>query len=40
MDMTGKGHWGIGDYMSEIKTNEDAEKAIPIIEKVYNFKVK
>jgi len=31
---------GIGNYMSEIKTNEDIEKAIPLIEKVYNFKVK
>ena len=40
INMTGKGHWGIGNYMSEIKTNEDIEKAIPLIEKVYNFKVK
>ncbi len=40
MNIAGKGHWGIGYYMSEIKTNEDAEKTIPIIEKVYNFKVK
>lgn len=40
LDMTGKGHWGIGNYMSEIKTNNDVEMTIPIIEKVYNFKIK
>lgn len=40
LDVTGKGHWGIGNYMSEIKTNDDVEMTIPIIEKVYNFKIK
>lgn len=40
IDYTGKGHWGIGNYMSEIKNETDIEKAIPLIEKVYNFKVK
>lgn len=39
-DLTGKGHWGIGNYMSEIKTEMDIEKSIPLIEKVHNFKVK
>jgi len=34
------GHWGIGDYMSEIKNGSDIEKAILLIEKVYNFKLK
>jgi len=34
------GHWGIGDYLSEIKKEEDIKKAIPFIEKVYHFKVK
>jgi hypothetical protein len=32
--------WGMGDYMSEIVTDVDIEKAIPLIEKVYDFKVK
>jgi len=39
-DYSGKGHWGLGDYMSEIKNDSDIEKAIPLIEKVYNMKVK
>lgn len=34
------GHWGVGDYMSEIKTESDIDKAIPLIEKVYELKVK
>jgi len=34
------GHWGIGDFMSEIKNELDVEKAIPLIAKVYDFKVK
>lgn len=34
------GHWGIGDYMSEIKNESDIEKAIPLIEKIYHLKVK
>jgi len=39
-DLTGKGHWGIGNYMLEIKSEMDIEKSIPLIEKVHNFKVK
>ena len=34
------GHWGIGDYLSEITIQDDIQKAIPFIEKVYHFKVK
>ena len=39
-DMTGIGHLGLGNYMSKIKTETDIEKAIPLIEKAYNFNVK
>jgi predicted transport protein len=39
-EYAGKGHWGIGDYMSEIKNEADIERAIPLIEKVYHFKVR
>ena len=39
-DMTGKGHWGIGYYLSEITNESDIQKAMPLIEKVYNIKVK
>ena len=39
-DMTGIGHSGLGNYVSEIKTEIDIEKAIPLIEKSYNFNVK
>ncbi len=39
-DYTGKGHWGIGNYISEITNDLDIQKAIPLIEKVYHFKVK
>lgn len=39
-DWMGKGHWGIGNYMSEIKNEGDVDEAIPMIEKVYNFKIK
>lgn len=39
-DWTGKGHWGIGDYMSEITNETDIERALPLIQKVYDHKVK
>lgn len=34
------GHWGMGDYQSVIKNQSDIEKAISLIEKVYDFKLK
>ena len=34
------GHWGLGDYMSYITNESDIEKAIPLIEKVFQIKVK
>lgn len=34
------GHWGIGDYMSEINNKDDIKNAIPFIEKVYHLKIK
>ena len=34
------GHWGAGDYLSKIENESDIEKAIPLIEKVYQLKVK
>ena len=39
-DYSVKGHWGIGHYLSEITNESDIQKAMPLIEKVYNFKVK
>ena len=39
-DYTEKGHWGVGNYLSEITNETDIQKAMPLIEKVYNFKVK
>ena len=32
------GHWGLGDYMSEITNKSDIEKAIPLLSKVYEYK--
>lgn len=34
------GHWGLGDYQSEIKDESDVDKAIPIIQNVYDLKIK
>ena len=39
-DYTEKGHWGVGNYISEITNDTDIQKAMPLIKKVYNFKVK
>ena len=39
-DYSLKGHWGIGYYLSEITNESDIQKAMPLIEKVYNIKVK
>jgi len=33
------GHWGLGDYTSEIENKSDIEKAIPLLSKVYEYKV-
>jgi len=38
-DYSKKGHWGVGDYLSEIKNESDVEKAIPLIAKIYQLKV-
>jgi predicted transport protein len=37
-DYSKKGHWGVGNYLSEIKNESDIEKAIPLIAKVYQLK--
>jgi predicted transport protein len=34
-DFSKKGHWGIGNFRSEIRSEEDVMKAIPFVEKVY-----
>ena len=34
------GHFGIGDFQSEIKNESDIDKAMPLIEKVYHLKVR
>jgi len=39
-DVSNIGHWGIGDYQSQIKNEEDIEKVIPLIQRVYLDKVK
>lgn len=39
-DVSSKGQWGIGHYRSEIKNTRDIESALPLIEKVYRYKVK
>lgn len=38
-DVSKRGHWGVGDFQSEIKSNEDIENALPLIRKVYEEKV-
>ena len=38
-DYAGKGHLGLGDYGSEIRTAGDIKKAIPIVRKVYDAKM-
>ena len=40
MDVSNKGHWGIGHFMSHIENEEDVQKAIPFIKRVYDLKVK
>ena len=37
-DVSKKGHHGIGDYRSFIKSSDDISRAIPIIQKVYQSK--
>jgi predicted transport protein len=39
-DVSKIGHWGVGDYQSEIKTEGDIENALPLIRKVYEEKVR
>ena len=39
-DVSNIGHWGLGHYQSSLKTESDLEKAIPIIRKVYDHKIK
>jgi len=38
-DVSNIGHWGLGDFQSEITSENDLEKALPLIEKVYNQKI-
>lgn len=37
-DGTKIGHWGLGDYISEIKNNSDIETALPLLSEVYEYK--
>ena len=39
-DVSNIGHWGLGHYQSSLETESDLEKAIPIIRKVYDYKIK
>lgn len=39
-DVSKKGHWGIGHFMSTIENDADIEKAVPFIKRVFDFKVK
>ena len=39
-DVTDKGHRGVGDFQSKIKQDSDIEKAIPLIEIIYQLKTK
>lgn len=39
-DVSNIGHWGVGDFQSEIKSEEDIESALPLIQKVYQEKVR
>jgi len=38
-DVSNIGHWGLGDFQSEILNENDVEKAMQIIEKVYLYKI-
>lgn len=38
-DVSNIGHWGLGDYESQLQTESDLEKAIPIIRQVYDHKI-
>ena len=38
-DVSKIGHWGIGNYRSEIKNDKDIEQAIPLIDKVYSDRI-
>lgn len=38
-DVTNIGIFGVGHYQSEIKTESDLEKAMPFIQKVYDYKM-
>ena len=38
-DMTNKGHHGLGSFRSHISNNSDIQKAIPLIKKVYSYKI-
>ncbi len=40
IDVSNKGHRGIGNFQSSIESSEDISKAIPIISKVYQRKKK
>jgi len=38
-DVSSIGHWGLGDFQSELMNENDVEKAMENIEKVYSFKM-
>lgn len=39
-DVSNIGHWGVGDFQSEIKKDEDIDYALPLIQKVYEEKIR
>jgi len=39
-DVSKIGHWGVGHFQSEVKNEEDIKKSLPLIQKVYELKVK
>ena len=40
IDVTNKGHHGVGYFQSDIKNDSDIRNAIPLIKKIYKFKIK
>lgn len=39
-DMSNTGHWGVGNFQSEINNEDDIKKALPLIKTIYDDKVK
>ncbi len=39
IDVSDKGHHGVGNFQSDIKTDKDIQNALPLIKKTYEFKI-